>query len=133
MGVFAQAGISAAAAFAGSVSTDFYDNSQSSSYEKSSKKSVGQILLRGAGSAAISFGGSIFGTALGSIPTGELSGAGSNLVFRGKIGAGCITKSQAQNMIRTGQRMVNTAHGISSVIGTIFTWPTSTVLTYGLL
>ena len=133
LGVFAQAGISALASAAGSIATDVYNNTRLSSGENPARKTGGQILLSAAGSAAISFSGSIFGTALGKIPTNGLKSIGDDLVFRGKIGAGCITKRQAQNMVRTGQRMVNTAYGISSVVGTIFTWPTSTVLTYGFL
>ena len=31
-------------------------------------------------------------------------------------------------MIKQGKAMVNTSYGISSVVGTLFTWPTSTAL-----
>lgn len=54
---------------------------------------------------------------------------GKNMVFRGEIGAGCMFKAQAKEMVKRGHMLVNTARGISSVVGTLFTWPTTTALT----
>ena len=50
------------------------------------------------------------------------------MVFRGKIGPASLTKAQAQHMVTQGKTVINTARGISSVVGTLFTWPTSTAL-----
>ena len=132
LGTIAQAAISAGAAAVGSVVTDIYDRSKDPDAGNITWEEVSGIAARAVGSAAIGFGSSVFGTAAGKIVSGGLESSGSAMVFRGKIGAGCWTKAQANNLVKQGKAMINTARGISSVVGTIFTWPTSTALSMGL-
>ena len=128
LGVIAQAAISAGAAAIGSVATDLYERDKNPNAGDITWGEVGDIAVRAVGSAAISFGASVFGTAAGKMVSDGLTDAGASMVFRGKIGAGCWTKAQARNMVKQGTAMINTARGISSVVGTVFTWPTSTAL-----
>ena len=128
LGTIAQASISAIASAAGSVATDIHSRSKSGNAGRVTWKEAGQIALRAMGSAAIGFGSSVFGTAAGKMASDKLADKGASMVFRGKIGAGCWTKAQASNMVKQGKTIINTARGISSVVGTLFTWPTATVL-----
>lgn len=132
LGVIAQASISAAASALGSVATDIHELSQNPNSDGITWSEVGQISLRAIGSAAIGFGGSVFGTAAGKAVTSGLEAQGANMVFRGKIGAGCMTKAQARNMVKQGKALINTARGVSSVVGSVFVWPTATAFSFGL-
>ena len=132
LGTIAQAAISAGASAIGSVATDLYDRSKDPNAGKITWKEVGGIATRAIGSAAIGFGSSVFGTAAGKIVSGGIEAKGASMVFKGKIGAGCWTKAQARNMVSQGKVLINTARGLSSVVGTLFTWPTSTALSLGL-
>ena len=132
LGTIVQASISAAASALGSVATDIHELNQTPNSNGITWSDVGQISLRALGSAAIGFGSSIFGTAAGKAVTSGLEAQGANMVFRGKIGAGCMTKAQARNMVKQGKALINTARGVSSVVGSIFVWPTATALSFGL-
>ena len=132
LGAIAQAGISAGASAIGSVATDLYERSKNPNAGKVTLKETGAIALRAVGSAAIGFGSSVFGTAAGKIVSGGLETKGMSMIFRGKISAGCWTRAQARNMVSQGKVLVNTARGVSSVVGTLFTWPTATALSMGL-
>lgn len=131
LGAIAQAGITAAASATGSIATDIYERSKKPNAGKVTLEEVGEIAVRAVSSAAIGFGSSVFGTAAGKIVTSGLEARGASMVFRGEIGAGCWTKAQARNMVAQGKMMINTARGISSVVGTLFTYPTSTALSLG--
>jgi len=39
-----------------------------------------------------------------------------------------LTRAQAKNLANQGNALINTARGISSVVGTLFTWPTATAI-----
>ena len=130
-GVLVQAGVSAAASALGSVLTDVHDFVQDPDKTSVTLEDVGKVSLRALGSAAIGFGSSIMGTAAGKVVSGGLETKGASMVFRGEIGAGCWTKAQARNLVSSGKAIINTARGISSVVGTIFTWPTATALSMG--
>jgi hypothetical protein len=132
LGAIAQAAISSGAAAIGSIATDLYDRSNDSNIGSFSWQELGGIAARAVGSAAIGFGSSIFGTAAGKIVSGRLEAKGASMVFSGKIGAGCWTKAQAHSLVSQGNILINTARGISSVVGTFFTWPTATALSFGL-
>ena len=132
LGAIAQAGITAAASAVGSIASDVYERSTDSDAGRLTLKETGRIAARAIGSAAIGFGSSIFGTAVGKIASSGLESNGVSMVFRGEIGAGCWTKAQARNMVAQGKALINTARGISSVVGTLFTWPTSTALSMGM-
>lgn len=132
LGAIAQAAISAGASAIGSVATDLYARSNASNAGKITWSEMGGIAMRALGSAAIGFGGSVFGTAAGKIVSGGIEAKGATMVFKGKIGAGCWTKAQARNMVSQGKALINTARGLSSVVGTLFTWPTATALSFGL-
>jgi hypothetical protein len=132
LGTIAQASISAIASAAGSVATDVHSRNQNGNTGRVTWKDAGQIALRAVGSAAIGFGSSVFGTAAGKMASDRLAEKGASMIFRGKIGAGCWTKAQARNMVNQGKALINTARGISSVVGTIFTWPTATALSLGI-
>ena len=43
-----------------------------------------------------------------------------------------LTRAQARNMAKQGKTLINTAQGVSSVVGTLFAWPTSTALSVAL-
>ena len=132
LGTIAQASITALTSAAGSVATDIHARNQNENAGRITWKEVGQMGLRALGSAAIGFGSSVFGTAAGKMASDRLAEKGASMVFRGKIGAGCWTKAQASNMVKQGKTLINTARGISSVVGTIFTWPTATALSQGM-
>ena len=105
---------------------------QNANAENISWSEIGHIATRAAASAAIGFGSSVIGTAAGKIVSDHIADQGAELVFRGKVGAGCFTKAQARNLVQQGEAMMNTAYGVSSVVGTLFTWPTATVLSMSL-
>ena len=129
LGTIAQASITALVSGIGSVATDLVARNNDPSADPLTWNEVGEIATRAVSVAAIGFGSSIFGTAAGKIVSSGLESAGASMVFRGEIGAGCFFKAQAQNMVKQGKAMINTARGISSVVGTFFTWPTATALT----
>ena len=128
LGAIAQAAITAGASAIGSVATDIYERSKDPNAGELSWNELGNITIKAIGSAAIGFASSVIGTAAGKIVSGGLEANGASMVFKGKIGAGCWTKAQAKNMVKQGNVIINTARGISSVVGTLFTWPTSTAL-----
>ena len=122
-----QANITATVSAVGSVATDLH-NRKMSDASKITLKEAGGIVARAVGSAAIGFGSSIYGSAVGKVLTDNLQSQGASMLFRGKVGAGCYSKAQARNMMQQGKKLINLARGISSVAGTIITWPTSTAL-----
>ncbi len=131
-GTIAQASVSAIASMVGSVSTDIYERSKDENAGKFTLEEIGQITLRAVSSVVVGFGCSVFGTAAGNIATNGIKAKGADMVFRGKLRLSCFSKAQSREMVKHGKRLINTARGLSSVIGTIFTWPTSTALSYGL-
>ena len=132
LSTIAQAGDTAAVSALGSVASDINARMQNKNAGRITAREVGRIALKAVASAAVGFGSSVMGTAAGKVVAGRLEANGLSMVFKGKIGAGCFTKAQAQNLIRQGNKMVNTARGISSVVGTLFTWPTATAFSVGL-
>ena len=112
---------------------DFLYDSKNSESASLTWKEAGNIALRAVGSAAIGFSSSILGTAATKMPLNGLQEEGALLIFRGKTGAGCLTKTQARNLIKQGETLINTTRGISSVVGTIATWPLSTALSVSFL
>lgn len=132
LGPIAQAAITAGASAIGSIASDLYGRSNNPETGKITWGEVGGIAARAIGSAAIGFGSSIFGTAAGKVVSSGLESHGASMIFRGKIGAGCWSKAQARALVSQGKALINTARGISSVVGTLFTWPTSTALSMGL-
>ena len=132
LSTIAQAGYTAAVSALGSVASDINARMQNKNAGRITAREVGRIALKAVASAAVGFGTSVMGTAAGKVVAGRLEANGLSMVFKGKIGAGCFTKAQAQNLIRQGNKMVNTARGISSVVGTLFTWPTATAFSVGL-
>jgi len=102
--------------------------SKNSDLNEITLQEVGKIAFNAVGAAAVGFGSSIVGTAVGKIVSGGLEQKGADMVFRGKIGAGCYSKAQARNMVSQGNKLINTARGISSVVGTVVTWPGATAM-----
>ena len=133
LGPIAQATISAVASGLGTAATDLHERNKNSESSSLTWKEAGNITLRAVGSAAIGFSSSILGTAATKMPLNGLQEEGALLIFRGKTGAGCLTKTQARNLIKQGKTLINTARGISSVAGTIVTWPLSTALSVSFL
>ena len=127
LGVFAQAGWTAAATGIGTAVSETYNEVKQSGWGSFDGKKVGTILLKSTASAAIGFGNSIIGSAAGKVVSNNLKESGEALIKR-NFNIGCFTRAQAKNMIKQGKAMVNTSYGISSVVGTLFTWPTSTSL-----
>jgi len=123
-----QAAITAGASAVGSVFTDLHSMSKNSDLNEITLQEVGKIAFNAVGAAAVGFGSSIVGTAVGKIVSGGLEQKGADMVFRGKIGAGCYSKAQARNMVSQGNKLINTARGISSVVGTVVTWPGATAM-----
>ena len=128
LGVFAQAGISAAASAVGSIATDLYSRSKNPNAESITLKEIGGIALRAAGSAAVGFGCSIIGTGAGRAVSRGLEEKGAIMIL--KSNGKALTRAQAKNLAHQGKVLINTSRGISSVVGTVFTWPTATALTY---
>ncbi len=128
LGAIAQASITAGASAIGSVAADLYSIKKSTGSIKTSLEETGQIVGRAVGSAAIGFGSSVFGSAAGELASRGMKAIGKNMVLRGRVGAECFTKAQARNLIKQGTAKINTARGISSVVGTVFTWPSATAL-----
>lgn len=131
LGVFVQAGWSAAASAAGSIATDIYERSKKPNAGKVTWKEVGDSLMRAVGSAAIGFGSSLIGSGAGRAVSKGLESKGATMVLSSK-GTTYWTRAQAKNLAKQGKALINTARGISSVVGTAFTWPTSTALSMGL-
>ena len=124
LGPVAQAGVSALASASGSVASSWRTHTGKWT-AKAVAKAAGKAALNGAVGAIAS----IAGSALGKTTSG-LAAKGENAVFRVKRGIGCFTKRQAKNLVRYGRKMINTARGISSVMGTAATWRFSTVSNY---
>ncbi len=124
LGPVAQAGVSALASASGSVASSWRTHTGKWT-AKAVAKAAGKAALNGTVGAIAS----IAGSALGKTTSG-LAAKGENAVFRGKRGIGCFTKRQAKNLVRYGRKMINTARGISSVMGTAATWRFSTVSNY---
>ena len=131
LGVFVQAGLSAAASAVGSVATDLYERSKNPNAGKITLKEFGGIATRAVKSAAIGFGSSLIGSGAGRAVSMGLESKGATMVLSSK-GTAYWTRAQAKNLINQGKALINTAHGISSVVGTIFTWPTATALSLNL-
>lgn len=81
--------------------------------------------MHGLGEAAIGFGSSVIGTGAGKAISNKLESKGVDMMFRGARKIGCFTKAQARNLVKNGRVLRNTARGITSVVGTLFTWPTA--------
>lgn len=132
LGVIAQASATAAASAVGSVISDVISRQQSGKGGRIIGKKAGKIAVRAVKSAAIGFGSSVLGSAAGKVLSDKMAEKGAEIVLRGKGGVGCWTRAQARNMVNRGESLINTARGVSSVIGTFFTWPTATALSQGL-
>ena len=126
-GVFTQAGVSAAASAVGSVATDLYERSKKPDAGTITLKEIGGIAARAAGSAAIGFGSSLIGSGAGRAVSKALEDKGATMVLRSK-GTTYLTRAKARNLAKQGKALINAARGISSVVGTIFTWPTATAI-----
>ena len=133
LGPIAQAGISAGASFLGSLASDGYDSYKT--YKKTGQLpnagAVGKSLLRATGAAAIGFGGSVSGSGAGEGVSRGIKNKGAAMLLSSK-GTVYWTRAQARYLAKQGKILINTARGISSVVGTLFTWPTSTALSMGL-
>ena len=125
LGVFAQAGWSAAASAVGSVATDFHVRRKNQNAGAVTLKEIGGMAVRAVGSAAIGFGSSMIGSGAGRAVSMKLESKGATMILSSK-GTSRWTRAQARNLVTRGKALINTARGISSVVGTIFTWPTAT-------
>ena len=133
LGSIAQAGISAGASFVGSLVSDGYDAYKT--YKESkvcpTTGDIGKSLLRATGAAAIGFGSSLIGSGAGGAVSKGIQDKGATMLLSSR-GTTYWTRAQAKNLAKQGKALINTARGISSVVGTLFTWPTSTALSMGL-
>lgn len=128
LGTIMQAGITAAASFTGSIASDLHARGNNPNAGKMTWKELGKISLRAVGEAAIGFGASIFGSAVGKTVSNKLNQKGADMVFKGGRRIGCYSKAQARSLVRHGKAVINTARGLSSVVGTFFSWPTAKAL-----
>ena len=90
-------------------------------------KEIGGIAAHAVEAAAIGFGSSLIGSGAGRAVTMGLESKGTAMILSSK-GTAYWTRAQAKNLANQGKALINTAHGISSIVGTVFTWPTATVL-----
>ena len=130
LGAVLQAGIAASAAFTGTIITETHDQvSNSSEGWKSMKdaKVIGGILLDANISGAISFGTSMLGSAFGKAASYKVENQAALLQAKGRSPAhlSFYTRKQLAELGRSGKMLKNTAQGISSVVGTLLTWPLS--------
>ena len=131
LGVFVQAGWSAVASAVGSVATDLYERSKNPNAGKVTLKEFGGMAMRAVESAVIGFGSSLIGSGAGRAVSMGLESKGATMVLSSK-GTAYWTRAKAKNLANQGKALINTAHGISSVVGTVFTWPTATALSLNL-
>ena len=127
LGVFAQAGWSAAASAVGSVATDIHSRSQNPDGGAFTLKEFGGIAARAIGNAAVGFGSSLIGSGAGRAVSLGIENKGTAMLLSSK-GTTYLTRAQAKNLANQGNALINTARGISSVVGTLFTWPTATAI-----
>ena len=118
LGTIAQAVTSAVASGVGSIASDYC-----SAKREGKKFNVGRSLAKAGLAAATGFGCSVLGTGAGKVLTKNLEKTGQILQVKGKNMANTYTRAQARELSRQGSKLINTARGINSVVGTIFTWP----------
>ena len=131
LGPLVQAGISAGASAFGSIATDVHERISDPSTGRFTLGEFGESVGRALGSAAIGFGSSLIGSGAGRAVSRGLENKGATMVLSSK-GTAFWTRAQAKSLASQGKALINTARGISSVVGTVFTWPTSTALSLGL-
>ena len=131
LGMFAQAGISAATATVGDIATQMIDNGEFCLSPK--KIDYSRALHNGVVAGGMSIVGSVTGGLLSSTKLSK----GNSLVSAGldkylKGSARELTGKSSSSLLRSGAklvfqgtRMINTARGISSVAGTLLTWGAS--------
>lgn len=123
LGALAQAGITAGANFVGSMATELHSQVKQSGWKN---VSWGKAIGKSAISAGTSFCTSIAGSALGKVTTGALEDQGKNLILKGtRRGMSIYTKRELAQFAAKGKQLVNTARGITSVLGTLATWRTN--------
>ena len=123
--MFAQAGITAGAAFAGDVATQKFCE----------KKSWGNVdYLKSAYNGAVAGITSIAGSIVGGIASSGHTITGESLLSAGqdKLLTSYLRRSagqsytnllkQGRQLVAAGMKWINTARGISSVTGTVLTW-----------
>lgn len=124
LGVFVQGGITAAVSGIGTFVTEYRNQEPAGG----KKEITGKMLLKTGISAAVGFCSSVIGTGAGKVVSQGIEQKGAALIKRGTYKVGCYSKAQAQRFIKQGKKIVNTARGIGSIIGTLFTWPTATTI-----
>ena len=123
LGALAQAGITAGANFVGSMATELHSQVKQGGWKS---VSWGKTIGKSAISAGASFCTSLAGSALGKVTTGALEDQGRNLILKGtRRGMSMYTKRELARFAVKGKQFINTARGITSVMGTLATWPTN--------
>ena len=121
LGTIVQAAVSAVSSGLGSLASDIC-----SAKKEGKKLNLGRTVAKAEIASVTGFGCSVLGTGAGKVFTKDLQKAGEVLKVKGLNRTHIYTKAQAREMTRQGNKLINTAGGINSVVGTIFTWPYAT-------
>ena len=121
LGTIVQAAVSAVSSGLGSLASDIC-----SAKKEGKKLNLGRTVAKAGIASVTGFGCSVLGTGAGKVFTKDLQKAGEVLKVKGLNRTHIYTKAQAREMTRQGNKLINTAGGINSVVGTIFTWPYAT-------